>query len=700
MKPSTRPLRIGIIGCGRIARVHLRYVRQVPGIEIAGLCDREFEHARELQHQSGVAEVFREVSDLLRVPLDAVHVLTPPATHAEVATAALESGVHVLVEKPMATTAAAAERMATAARNAGRILCVDHNRLFDPPVVRAREMVAAGAIGTLLSVEAYQGVNVQEGGPAAAPLAMWLNLAPHPLYLLRTFIGDVTDWHVCGGPLGELRAVLKGTKALGSLFFSPGTMPYLNGLTLHGTTGTVYLDLNTMTVVRRRERRLPKMLSKAALNVDHALQLIGGTARTTLGVATGRIGTYPGIGVVIGRFYDAIRTAAEPPVTVSDGQAVVTLLDAIWAQAQHKNSKPVRRRWAAGWLPSRGESTVLVTGASGLLGRRVVDTLHARGHRVRALVHAAPPQSAWDEADNIEIVSGSLGDNDSIARALEGIQVVVHCAARVARRGTRAEFFHDNVNGTAHLLDAAQAAGIERFIHVSSIGIYGTGSPSEPMREDSGYDEHPELRGAYTWSKLEADRLVQEAGRAGRLRTVVLRPGILVGQEGRVFTARLPMGRALGRPLIVGHRSALLPLSHVDDVASGIAAAVGAADARGAYNLVDQEVRQDDWLNGLRPPQVRKGPIYIPPFLLRAMAAGMETAFRLMKRPPPTLSRYKIRRATESLRYDTRRARRDLGWRPEIGVRSLLTGGPAPSGGSAPSTAVPLAQAPTRRGLS
>jgi predicted dehydrogenase len=106
----------------------------------------------------------------------------------------------------MATSSAGAARMVAAATAARRLLCVDHNRLFDPVIVRARQMIESGALVTLLSAEAYQGVNVQEGGPAAAPLAMWLNLAPHPLYLLRAFMGDLTAWHVVARPVGEMRS--------------------------------------------------------------------------------------------------------------------------------------------------------------------------------------------------------------------------------------------------------------------------------------------------------------------------------------------------------------------------------------------------------------------------------------------------------------------------------------------------------------
>lgn len=671
-EPNSSPvIRIGVIGCGRIANVHLRHLRSVPNVRVAALCDLDVERARALGAQVGAEEVCRDVADLLRLQLDAVHVLTPPMAHAETAIAALEQGMHVLVEKPMATTAAAARRMQEVALATRRILCVDHNRLFDPAIVRARELVASGAIGTLLSAESYQGVNVQEGGPAAAPLAMWLNLGPHPLYLLRAFVGEIGEWHACGGSLGELRAVLKGTHGLGYLCFSPGTSPYLNALTLHGTKATIQIDLNTMTLLFRRTRRLPSMVAKAALNVEQGLQLLGSTARTALQVVTRRTGTYPGIGEVIRRFYGAVAGKEAPPTTPADGQMVVELLEQIWARTHQNGSAPqARRRVWTGRLRGGNGHPILVTGASGFLGRRVVAALTERGLRVRAMVHTVDLPEEWGD---VEPVTATLGDEDSVARAVAGVQAVVHCAARVARPGNRTDFFRDNVNGTGQLLQAARSAGVERFVHMSSIAVYGRNPESGPIGEQVGYDPHPDRRGAYTWSKIAADRLVQQFGYRTGLRTVILRPGILVGPGGPEFLARLCLGVFRGRVLVVGRRWVRLPLVHVDDAGRAAAQAVVAPGAKGAYNLVDQVLTQDEWLAPRAGRSLR--PLYISPHLAAIPALGLEAMAWLLRRGSPTLSRYKIRRATDSVRYDTTRARLDLGWTPETGVR-VLTAGP------------------------
>ena len=136
-------IRVALLGCGRIAHVHCGYLRQLAQVEFAGACDSN-RAAREAFTARWQAPTYADVDELLAAAQpDVVHVLTPPATHASLAIHLLESGVHVLVEKPMAFTVAEADAMVAAAARSGKYLTVDHNRWFDPVMQQARTLLAS-----------------------------------------------------------------------------------------------------------------------------------------------------------------------------------------------------------------------------------------------------------------------------------------------------------------------------------------------------------------------------------------------------------------------------------------------------------------------------------------------------------------------------------------------------------------------------
>src|SRR5262245_28277633 len=125
-------MKVGIIGCGQIATIHIPYILAQPDARIVGLADASEGRARELAARFHISSVHSTLGDLLEAEHpDVVHILTPPQTHAGLAIEAMEAGCHVLVEKPMAASLKEAEAMEAVAQRHGVKLCVDHNHLFD-----------------------------------------------------------------------------------------------------------------------------------------------------------------------------------------------------------------------------------------------------------------------------------------------------------------------------------------------------------------------------------------------------------------------------------------------------------------------------------------------------------------------------------------------------------------------------------------
>lgn len=210
--------------------------------------------------------------------------------------------------------------------------------------------------------------------------------------------------------------------------------------------------------------------------------------------------------------------------------------------------------------------TVLLTGAAGSLGRRLVPALQAAGWHVRALVHRRPVPEADEQA------AGDLADAASLRAPLAGVHAVLHAAALTHARRTSA-YMAVNVGGTRALVAAARAATVGRFVHVST----------------SALSEHG---GGYSRSKLLAEQVVREAG----LPFAIVRLPELYGAGSREGVDRIVAAARAGRRVaLVGDGSDLIRPVHVDDAVPAVVAALRAPEAVGhTYTLAgdSMSVRQ------------------------------------------------------------------------------------------------------------
>ena len=145
-----KKLRLGIAGLGRIFDLNCLGYIDHPDVEVLGLCDTDPGRLARRKTQFPTARTTTRFAEMLGWDLDLVDLLTPHPLHAEMAEAALAAGAHVTVQKPMAMTSAEADRMIAAAQKAGRHLKLFENFVFYPPLVKMRELLNDGAIGTPL----------------------------------------------------------------------------------------------------------------------------------------------------------------------------------------------------------------------------------------------------------------------------------------------------------------------------------------------------------------------------------------------------------------------------------------------------------------------------------------------------------------------------------------------------------------------
>jgi nucleoside-diphosphate-sugar epimerase len=313
-------------------------------------------------------------------------------------------------------------------------------------------------------------------------------------------------------------------------------------------------------------------------------------------------------------------------------------------------------------------SSVLITGASGFLGGHVTRMLIEQGMTPRVLMRSDSRVIDFP-LSQVEMCPGDLRDAEAIAKSMAGVEVVYHCAAMVKSSGRKEDFFDVNVRGTEQLLSAARDNGVKRFVYVSSVAVYGPGQKTI-VREDDEYDPFPQQRGYYTWSKIEADRLALRFGREHGFPVTVIRPGIIYGPGAKPFFARLHYNLKGKARFIIGSPNALLPLVFVESVAEALLHAGQQKDeAMHVYNIVDGAILQEDLLQRHTEATGKKTrTIYLPPSLVSLGARLLESVYTLRGKGAPALSRYRIRRACQSLAHDTTKARTELGWRPVVSL--------------------------------
>ncbi len=539
-------LRVALTGGGRMALHHARAIaRNGELAQLVAVADPIPAASAAIRQVWPRLRVFPSLEELLAAErVDVVHVCTPPHTHATLAGQALEARCHVYVEKPFAESTAEAERVLALAARHGLQVCAGHQCLFEYPAVRAQALLPY--LGELVHVESFFAFAPAAGHPTGrAPLApdrQLLDVLPHPVYLLEHFLrlaDPHSPMHVAAleiGPRGTVHTFVRCGRLTGTLVMTLEGRPVQHHLRLVGSRGVVQCDFvlgNVQRLIGPGTSSLDKVLAPFRL----ARQTAGGAAAALAGRLARRQRGYPGLAEITGAFYRAIRAESAAPLSPASIVATQRICDRI-ASALATSAGGV----VAPAMTGRGR-LVCVTGATGFLGSEVVRDLVAAGAAVRALVRREV--ASWERVPGAEYVVADLGDPlEAGGRALQGCEVVVHCAAETRSGWTAHQ--RNSIDATRHLLTAAGAAGVTRIVHVSSLAVLAQAAPRRGAAPDESAPlaPNPRERGPYVWGKLESERLAIQLGEDLGLQVKIVRPGAIV--DARHFDPPGRLGRRLG----------------------------------------------------------------------------------------------------------------------------------------------------------
>ncbi len=314
--------------------------------------------------------------------------------------------------------------------------------------------------------------------------------------------------------------------------------------------------------------------------------------------------------------------------------------------------------------------TVLLTGATGFVGSHVAEALVARGDTVRTLARNGS-DTAFIESLGVVVVRGDLTDAEAIKRAVEGCDVVVHCAAKVGDWGHVDEYRKVNVEGLRSLLDAVLGKPLHRFVHVSTLGVYAARhhyatDETEPLPND-----HID---GYTQSKVEAERLALQYHRKQGVPVTILRPGFVYGPRDRMVLPRL-VDRLKERSVIyIARGRYALNTVYVGNVVDAVLLAIDApaeACVGEVFNITDGEfVSKRKFFETVADGLGLKRPRGFPPvpiWLARVMANWREGVFRRKNKPhPPRITQAQLKFAGLNLDFSIAKARTKLGYTPRV----------------------------------
>ncbi len=566
--------KIAIIGCGAAARrYYVPALRRYQGLkDNLYLVDTDRDGAEETRAELEGGMVREDFHDVLHDIRGAV-ILLPNHLHHPVAMECLGAGVSVLCEKPLAVLPEHAREMVRKAREQGAALCVNNTRRMFPSFREVREIIASGRLGRLKGIEYVEG-NVF-GWPSATGFAVDPKVSSRGVLMdLGAHVIDTICWWLGAKPvLEEMRDDSYG---------GPESMvrirAHKDGCTLNITLSRLSDLGNRYRVTGDRGRVSGRIFDWKRVCLEDS----GGTMSEHKLASVSR--NYPGfVAPIVENFLQVLQGSAKPLVSGSDVLDSIEFIHECYGRRSRLDLPWDKKVWigpsSARGSQARQPGRILVTGATGFIGGRIVEMAHldpeAR-YPVRAGVHQ------WSSAARlgrfpVETAVLDLTDPARTERALEGITHVVHCA-----KGTP----EVTVQGTRNLLDASLKKGISHFIHLSTADVYGDAGGVVDENSPYRYTGNP-----YNRMKIDSEKVCWEYREKG-LPITIFRPSIVYGPFSASWSLRFAAMFLAGEGGVYeGYGEGRCNLVYVDDLARTILGALDFADAKGkVFNINGPEV--------------------------------------------------------------------------------------------------------------
>ena len=365
-------LRVGIIGCGKVADVHVSQIQRIGGCKIVGVCDREELMAQQLSERFGVPRYFSEVGEFLSFSKpDVVHITTPPQSHFEIAKLCLESGCHVYVEKPFTLYAWEAKELVERANASSVKLTAGHNAQFSHAARRMRRLVQEGYLGgPPVHLESLWCYELEDNVFAKAFLGAkrhWVrelpggllhNIISHGIAKLAAFFtmeSPIVSAHGFISPLlrglgenqiiDELRVMICDAERTTAYFtFSSGMRPSVRQFRIWGAKNGLLVDDDQQTVIKLRGSRYKSYLEMFVPPLNLAGQYVGNVWSNARLFLARDFHMDSGMKCLIEAFYRSIAGKQSVPIPYREILLTARIMDDIFQQVSSQSVPQVPLR--------------------------------------------------------------------------------------------------------------------------------------------------------------------------------------------------------------------------------------------------------------------------------------------------------------------------------------------------------------------
>ena len=360
-------IKVGIIGCGKMADQHAVQIQRIPGAKIIGVCDSEPLMARQMAERFNVGKYFSNVQEMLEtVKLDVVHITTPPPSHYQLGRVCLEAGCNVYMEKPFTLNTSEAEDLIGRSNQNGLKITAGHNAQFTHAMVRMRELVKTGYLGGKpIHMESHYCYDFGDESYAKAllgdsdhwvrklPGSLLQNIISHGISKIAEFLSGDNPTVVAHGftstflknigendIIDEVRVIIQDEDSTTAYFtFSSQITPAPHQFRLYGPKNSLIVDDDYQILIKINNKEYKSYLRYFIPPFQYAKQYVGNFGRNFIKflMKDFHLPNDAALKRLIESFYNSI--ASNSPLPLSYREIILTskIMDAIFAQIKEHN---------------------------------------------------------------------------------------------------------------------------------------------------------------------------------------------------------------------------------------------------------------------------------------------------------------------------------------------------------------------------